>query len=65
MFKKISLLFAASAVSLIVGAANTVNLAGYEFGVDTVFHATVGPGTTQTSLHLTDSTVHNFLGFSI
>ena len=52
MFKKISLLFAASAVSLIVGAANTVNLAGYEFGVDTVFHATVGPGTTQTSLHL-------------
>ena len=31
----------------------TVTLSGTEFSVDTLYHAVVGPGTTQTSLKLT------------
>lgn len=48
--------------ALLLGAALTsmaaerggrsVTLAGVEFSVDTLFHAKVGPGTTETSLHL-------------
>ena len=35
---------------------NEVTLSGVEFSVDTLFHAQVGPGTTQTSLHLINKT---------
>ena len=35
---------------------NSVTLSGVEFSVDTLFHAKVGPGTTQTSLHLINKT---------
>jgi len=38
-------LFAAS-------ASSTIDLRGTEYTVDTLFHAPVGPGTTQTQLHL-------------
>ena len=34
---------------------NTVTLSDVVFSVDTLFHAQVGPGTTQTSLHLTNT----------
>ena len=33
----------------------TVTLSGTEFSVDTLYHAVVGPGTTQTSLKLTST----------
>lgn len=33
-------------------ASGTINVRGLEYNVDTVFHAKVGPGTTQTSLEL-------------
>lgn len=52
--------------ALLLGAALTtmaaerggrsVTLAGVEFSVDTLFHAQVGPGTTETSLHLINKT---------
>ena len=35
---------------------NSVTLDGVEFSVDTLFHAKVGPGTTETSLHLINKT---------
>lgn len=40
------------AMSLSSYAGNTISLDGVEFSLDTLYHAKVGPGTTQTSLHL-------------
>lgn len=37
---------------LTAGASSTLDVRGVEYRVDTVFHAKVGPGTTQTSLQL-------------
>lgn len=39
----------------LAGASNTMDLRGVTYNVDTVFHAKVGPGTTQTQLRLTAS----------
>lgn len=51
------LLLTALVAGLAVGASwgrgTTVNTGSGVYNVDTVFHAKVGPGTTQTSLHLT------------
>ncbi len=52
-----SLLFAASALGLQAQKA-TYSLRGVEYTVDTLFHAYVGPGTTQTSLLLESGTKH-------
>ena len=41
------------AAAFAADASTTVSLGGREFAVDTLFHAKVGPGTTQTSLNLT------------
>ena len=44
-----------AAAAITADAGTTVTLGGREFAVDTVFHAKVGPGTTQTSLSLLGS----------
>ena len=46
------LLGAALTMSAAERGGRTVALAGVEYSVDTLFHAKVGPGTTETSLHL-------------
>ena len=48
--KKISLLSSLLMLSFSMIAGTTWNLQGTSFTVDTLFHAKVGPGTTQTSL---------------
>ena len=45
-----SLLVAATMVT--ASAGNVIDLRGVEYQVDTLYHATIGPGTTQTSLWL-------------
>ena len=50
------LLGAALTMGAVERGGNTVTLAGVEFSVDTLFHAKVGPGTTETSLHLVNKT---------
>lgn len=55
MIKQLSLL-AAAALSLSLSAFAEkpyITLGGEDLTIDTLFHATVGPGTTQTQLHLT------------
>ena len=49
---KISLLFSLMMLSFSMMASTTWNLQGYTYDVDTLFHAKIGPGTTQTSLVL-------------
>lgn len=49
---------AAAAVPAASQAAGSVDLQGVTYQVDTLFHAQVGPGTTQTSLLLTSGTRH-------
>ena len=60
MIKKLLLTCAATLfVSALTNAqedGNSVMLSDVEFSVDTLFHAQVGPGTTQTSLHLINKT---------
>ncbi len=56
MLKKIYLTCSALLAASVVFAEGTVKLADVEFSVDTLFHAKVGPGTTQTSLHLINTT---------
>lgn len=51
MKKLLSLLFILAAPA--AGARSTMTVASVEYNVDTVYHATVGPGTTQTQLRLT------------
>ena len=50
--KKITLLSSIVLLSFSMMASTTWNLQGGTYSVDTLFHATVGPGTTQTSLVL-------------
>lgn len=50
------LLGAALTMSAAERGGRTVALAGVEYSVDTLFHAKVGPGTTETSLHLVNET---------
>ncbi len=50
------LLGAALSATAAQRGGNSVTLSGVEFSVDTLFHAKVGPGTTQTSLHLINKT---------
>ncbi|MDE6300945.1 MAG: phosphodiester glycosidase family protein [Muribaculaceae bacterium] len=50
--KRLLLLPLIAAAYVASQASTTVTLGGREFNVDTVFHAKVGPGTTQTSLSL-------------
>ncbi|MBO4723073.1 MAG: Por secretion system protein, partial [Muribaculaceae bacterium] len=52
--KKISLLALLMAVCSISWASNTWSLLGEEYSVDTLFHAKIGPGTSQTSLYFTN-----------
>ncbi len=56
MLKKIYLTCSALLAASVVFAEGSVKLADVEFSVDTLFHAKVGPGTTQTSLHLINTT---------
>ncbi len=46
------LVFAGLSLSAVHAQKPTVILGGEELTVDTLFHAKVGPGTTQTQLHL-------------
>ncbi|MDE6464168.1 MAG: phosphodiester glycosidase family protein [Muribaculaceae bacterium] len=49
-------LFTLAALALALGASaqkSTIELGGEVLTIDTIFHAPVGPGTTQTQLHLT------------
>ncbi len=52
LFSSALLLGAALSMTAAQRGGNSVTLSGVEFSVDTLFHAKVGPGTTQTSLHL-------------
>ncbi|MBR5118452.1 MAG: phosphodiester glycosidase family protein [Muribaculaceae bacterium] len=55
--KKISLLALLMLAFSVVGwAGNTWSLLGVEYSVDTLFHAKIGPGTSQTSLYFTNGT---------
>ena len=54
MYNKFSLLLTLFAVPLLASAANSVNLCGVDYSVDTLFHAKVGPVTNQTSLRLNE-----------
>lgn len=56
MFRRITLACLALLASASAFAGSTVSLSGVEFSVDTLFHAKIGPGTTQTSLHLINQT---------
>ena len=58
MLKNLLLTSAAllSSATIYAQDGNNVMLSGVEFSVDTLFHAQVGPGTTQTSLHLINKT---------
>ncbi len=58
MRKGIILAFLAGASALSANASGTITLMDSEFKVDTLFHAPVGPGTTQTSLLLTGPSYH-------
>lgn len=50
--KKLTFLAAALLLPALASAQSTLNLRGVEYKVDTVYHAKIGPGTTQTSLRL-------------
>lgn len=52
--KKIGLTALLTLVCSIGWAGNTWSLLGVEYSVDTLFHAKIGPGTSQTSLYFTD-----------
>ena len=56
--KKYSLLILMMAVCRLAWAGTTWPLLGVEYSVDTLFHANIGPGTSQTSLHFTNGTTH-------
>lgn len=54
--KKLALLLFTASLHLVAGATLTYNLRGTDFQVDTLYHAAIGPGTTQTSLRMTAGT---------
>ena len=54
--KKIGLLVLLSLIFSVSWASNTWSLLGEEYSVDTLFHAKIGPGTSQTSLYFTNGT---------
>ena len=51
--RKIFTFFLAMAVPAVLFASGAWTLQGKDYVVDTLFHAKVGPGTTQTSLRAT------------
>lgn len=53
MTKRLFLLWATVCVAFAVSASGKWTLQSKDYNVDTVFHAKIGPGTTQTSLSLT------------
>ncbi|MCH5220325.1 MAG: phosphodiester glycosidase family protein [Muribaculaceae bacterium] len=53
MLKKLFLLYAILSAAASLSASGNWTLQSKEYTVDTVFHAKIGPGTTQTSLSLT------------
>ena len=56
--KKYSLLVLLLAACSMMGwSSNTWNLLGEEYTVDTLFHAKIGPGTSQTSLYFTNGSI--------
>lgn len=55
MHKTLILLSAAMLTATAASAINTLDVRGTLYTVDTLFHAKVGPGTTQTSLRLINS----------
>ena len=59
MIKQILLAGAALMSVTSAYSGNSVALCGVDFSVDTLFHAKVGPGTTQTSLHLINKNTPN------
>ena len=59
--KKIFVPLLALACSWAATAATTWNLGGSNFNVDTIYHATVGPGITQTQLKVWNSSYSNNL----
>ena len=62
MKKSLLLVLSAASIALMPTDANagrytkTIDIRGVEYKLDTVFHAKVGPGTTQTQLQLTGPT---------
>lgn len=56
--KKIILPLLLAIACLTAWAGNTWSLLGVEYQVDTLFHAKIGPGTTQTSLLFTNGTTN-------
>lgn len=52
--KKILISLIVATASITATAGNTWQLLGVDYTVDTLFHAKVGPGTTQTSLYFTN-----------
>ncbi|MCH5216920.1 MAG: phosphodiester glycosidase family protein [Muribaculaceae bacterium] len=51
--RKILLLFAAAAVCGYANASTEWTISGTQFRVDTLYHANIGPGTTQTEIKMT------------
>lgn len=49
------MVLAMAATAMTAQARGTIDVQGVTYNVDTVFHAKVGPGTTQTTLHLSAS----------
>ena len=52
--KKILISLIVATAGITATAGNTWQLLGVDYTVDTLFHAKVGPGTTQTSLYFTN-----------
>ena len=59
--KKYSLLILMMAVCRLAWSGTTWPLLGVEYSVDTLFHANIGPGTSQTSLHFTNDSEPNIV----
>lgn len=51
--KKLVITAAALLVAVAASATGTIDVKGVTYAVDTLFHAKIGPGTTQTTLNLT------------
>ena len=56
--KKIFFGILLGAVALGASAKGSVDVVGKVYSVDTLYHASIGPGTTQTSLYLQSGTAH-------